>query len=203
MITAPITLSTDQQKEMFFRDPIEVPEPTGYFGTLYLLRRDLNDMREKTPNHALWPRAMVILAGIDLLAKFYKNADNSDRGSIGTRYKEFVGKFITRDDNAKSPNTKAVYMCRNALLHNFGWYAINQEGTEEYRFTLSRSEDNWIVEKSADSAVDWKLNILKLEQSFDASIVEYKKLIDDKSKTSVSFPSGNGIFEKYGWMYIG
>ncbi len=209
MVVDATMLATGQQQAMFFRNPTDNPVIPGTFGTLYLLRRDLNDMREfmRDPNKkcervdlALWPRAMVIFAGIDLIAKFYANDDATGGGAIGQRFRDFVARFITQDNDANSAQTQAVWQCRNSVLHSFGWYS--ESGGVVYRFSLTRTTQNWLMQQDPNNAERWWLNLTRLEQRFDASIGEYEALINDPNEPE-TFPTGNQIFEKYGWMNIG
>ncbi|MGD9684278.1 MAG: hypothetical protein AB7W16_24195 [Candidatus Obscuribacterales bacterium] len=197
MAVDPQALALAQQQEMFFRDPLQNPIVPGVNGTLFLLRRDLNDL---PVGAALWPRVMAMFAGIDLLAKFYDNSDATQHGEIGRRFRRFVARFITQDNTQDSANNYAVWHCRNSVLHSFGWYS--QGGGHTYRFSLTQSPDTWIVHQSAANPENWLFNIQHFETRFHASIGEYEALIDDPAEP-VQFPSGNNIFERYGWMFIG
>ena len=60
---------TSSNIELFFEDPLAPPRPRPtFYGVLYLLRRDIITCFN---NVAEWPGIMAILAGIDLLGKFY------------------------------------------------------------------------------------------------------------------------------------
>lgn len=67
----------DNKMRLFFKSPDDFVGRTGRHSTLYLLRRDVSLCFGIDPNSgnkvdfvALFPGAMAILAGIDLLAKF-------------------------------------------------------------------------------------------------------------------------------------
>ena len=65
------TLTVAQKQQMFFQNPSIPPAPFPHtFGSLYLLRRDINDMKVALPNAAIWPRTMAIMAGIDLAVSY-------------------------------------------------------------------------------------------------------------------------------------
>lgn len=199
MIIDAKTLSLAQQQAMFFRDPLEEPILPGTFGSLYLLRRDLNDMRKLAPNEALWPRAMVIFAGIDLLAKFWENNDMS-YGEIGKRFRRFVAHFMTKDNSESSDQNYAFWNCRNSVLHSFGWYS--EGGGKVYRFTLTRDLGNWLIQQDSTNLELWSLNLVQLEKLFEDAISAFEKAINDPAQPE-TFPAGNKIFEKYGWSNIG
>lgn len=198
MVADPTTFDSAGQQAMFFRNPAEEPQIPGFFGSLYLLRRDLNDMRRVIPDAALWPRAMAVFAGIDLLAKFFTNKD--DIGGVADRYTRFVARFITQDNNQALSETEAIWQCRNSLLHSFGWWARGRSVT--YRFALARDTQTWLTRQDNVDHERWFVNLTELEQRFENSITEYQRLILDPHEPE-SFPTGNQIFERYGWMAIG
>lgn len=195
MIVDVRTLGRADQHAMFFRNPQEEPERPDTVGSLYLLRRDVNDMRRDMPNAALWPRAMVILAGIDLLAKFY--TQNDSNGGVSERFREFVGRFITTDGTT-SRNTWALFHLRNSLLHSFGWYSKGQGN--KYRFTLARDSNAWLVQQDQTDSESWVANLTELEIRFERSITQYEALINSPSEQE-SFSTD--MFLKYGWSNIG
>lgn len=209
MTQDPNSLGLADQQNLFFRNPNEAPVVPGINGTLYLLRRDLNDMTNflRDPNDgcrpvdvALWPRTMAILAGIDLLAKFFANSDDTRPGAIGERYRRYVAEFITEDRNINSIETRAVWQCRNSVLHSFGWFS--QDRTDTFRFRLLRNPGAWVVQQEAPGSETWFVNITRLENRFNFSIIEFENRINDPARQD-SFPQGNNIFERYGWMFIG
>lgn len=195
MVVDAIRLATQDQTQLFFRNPAEPPITPGTFGTLYLLRRDLNDMRRLAPDAALWPRAMVIFAGIDLLGKFLANSDDRN---IGRRFRTFVSRFVTEDHTADSPDNQAIWQCRNSVLHSFGWFATTSSQT--YRFTIMQEQTRWIIQQDSTNSELWYLNLTDLERRFEESITKYR---DEIASGALSFPTGNNIFERYGWTNIG
>jgi len=198
MVVNATALSIVQQQAMFFEDPINAPNVPGTHGTLYLLRRDVNDMRSIMPQAALWPRAMAIMAGIDLLAKFFANDDA--QGAVGNRFRNFLARFITRDNAPNSGNNEALFQFRNSLLHSFGWFSIGRRGAI-FRFTLTQSPQNWLVRQDPANAQNWVVNLRQLETEFDQGVNDYISAINDPARPE-RFPSGNNIFERYGWMNI-
>ncbi|MBU2858045.1 hypothetical protein HF289_14660 [Acidithiobacillus ferrooxidans] len=67
---------------LFFEDPKTNKQIPNEFSVLYLLRRDVyqcmgidSTTRNKTGIKIIWPGVMAILAGIDLLGKFYSGND--------------------------------------------------------------------------------------------------------------------------------
>ena len=112
---------------LFFQDPTTEPGTPGKLGVLYLLRRDIREC-VTIEKKILWPATMAILAGIDLLGKFYAGEDG---GGVGLRFRSFVDKYFQpiSDDDAET-----IYQLRNALLHSFGLYS--KSTTNTYYFSL-------------------------------------------------------------------
>jgi hypothetical protein len=70
------------EADLFFMSPRTRRSVPNEFSVLYLLRRDIGtcmgvdaDTGQPVAHQALWPGAMAMLAGIDLLAKFYAGKD--------------------------------------------------------------------------------------------------------------------------------
>lgn len=74
---------------LFFENPKLYRSPPGEFGILYLLRRDIDQC---IAGSILWPGAMAIMAGIDLLAKFAAGDDAV--GQVGNRFRDFLGQYF-------------------------------------------------------------------------------------------------------------
>lgn len=76
---------------------------------------------------------MTVLAGIDLLGKFYKG-DDSPNG-VGQRFKNYYEKYI---DNK---NADTIYQLRNSMLHSFG--LISKTKNKTIGFTVSAKRDQF------------------------------------------------------------
>ena len=111
--------------DLFFEPPRTHRRQPSRYGLIHLLRRDVIQClgRDPTSNaelkhRALWPAAMGILAGIDLLAKYFAGTDQS-RG-VGSRYRNYLNRYcqpLGPDD------AETLYQFRNALIHSFGLYS--------------------------------------------------------------------------------
>lgn len=114
----------------FFAPPLPA-QPSGYgMSVLHLLRREIQDCffgdvfpedtaLEQPVRHRLFATAMLLVAGVDLLAKLYEGADN--HGGSGRRFKAFASRFLFK--GLKNPDVLADVLwtaCRNPLLHSFG-----------------------------------------------------------------------------------
>ena len=76
------------------------------------------DTGEDVSYRALWPGAMAMLAGIDLLAKFFAGCDRP--GKVGERFLLFIEQFFV---GMHSTDREVIYQLRNSLLHSFGLYS--------------------------------------------------------------------------------
>ena len=74
---------------VFFEDPAAYCQPPGEFEVIYLLRRDIKSCMD---GRILWPGAMAIMAGVDLLGKFLAGDDKV--GGVGNRFRAFVERYF-------------------------------------------------------------------------------------------------------------
>lgn len=102
--------------------------------TLHLARREIQDCLSGTvideehvvdaalrEPHRLFATAMVIMAAIDLLAKFYTGSDET--GKAGARIKAFTARFIFDGHPSAERFAEVLYLgLRNPLLHSFTLY---------------------------------------------------------------------------------
>ncbi len=178
---------TPQDESLFFTDPQVEPSIPGDFSTLYLLRRDAKSCLE----HGIqWPGAMCVMAGIDLLGKFFDGSDSVAGSS--KRFRTFAGKYLHL--SASAP--EALYQLRNALLHSFGLFSAAK--TRNYQFQL-RAEGGLapIVEHLAKGIV--KIDLLCLYHGFDAAVSEYRNDLRTTTNLQNSF---DGMFPRYGKIPI-
>ena len=177
-------MSADQEPiDVFFRNPLEVPESSGTFGVLYLLRRDINVCFDK--KIATWPATMAILAGIDLLGRFHEVEDTS---SVGKRFRGFVKKYfdISRD------GAETIYQLRNALMHSFGLYS------KGCRFSLINTETDSLIQRSLDGKYV-RINIRALKKEFEAAIERYQADVRANSELQKKFEK---MYSDYGAINI-
>jgi len=175
-----ISLTVNEEIELFFSNPNIYEEKTSY-GTLYLLRRDANYCIDGC---AKWAGAMVILAGIDLLGKFYAGDDGFRK--VSERFKAYYNQYI--DNN----NAEIIYQLRNSLLHSFGLYSKDDKNYKIYQFSLCAVNEELIRYCSQTSYIDnlnkqyqkisCLIDLIKLRNKFDESIIKYKnELIVNKN----------------------
>ena len=184
-----------QRLEMFFRDPAEEPQLPGTLGTLYLLRRDIRDLQNALPEAAIWPRTMLVLAGIDLVAKFYCDNDNQRR--VGGRFKTFVRERITHASPNAEGEAETVYQLRNSLLHSFGLYSQGRGRT--YRFVVTHGSGNVLMTNDSANPEKWLVNLAVLQSRFEDAVMEYDRTL---RSGEAPHPFSEALFDRYGWVSI-
>ena len=174
--------------EFFFEDPSTPPRPrpTNY-GVLYLLRRDIITCFD---NSAECPGIMALLAGIDLLGKFYTGNDDPGRGRVGERFITFLQYF----GNISEREKEVIYQLRNSLLHSFGLYSEDKNGNI-YKFTLGKNFHAFIKQVGDRYYID----VLKLREYFNLSIENYYKDLKDNIDLQLKFEK---MFPRYGAIYM-
>ncbi len=185
---------------LFFQSPSQSPHLPGNFGILYLLRRDILQCLGRNPctggrlgSQALWPAAMAILAGIDLLAKYLDGSDAT--GDVGKRYCAFVSKYF---QPLSAGEEQTLYQLRNALLHSFGLYSENH-GTQ-YRFTLSFQP--CCIPASLVTNLGggrYFVEVANLHGRFEAAVSAFQKDVDANTALQQNFRK---MFVKYGSIPI-
>jgi len=177
---------TSSNIEIFFEDPQTPPRPlpTSY-GVLYLLRRDIITCFDNT---AEWPGIMAMLAGIDLLGKFYEG--NDDIGRVCKRFISFLNYF----DNISQKEKEVIYQLRNSLLHSFGLYSEDRRGNV-YKFTLGKVFPQFI-KQDGDR---YYVNVLKLRGYFNLSIKNY---YEDLKKSTDLQSKFEKMFQRYGTIFM-
>lgn len=179
--------STSNNIELFFEDPAKEPRPRPTrYGILYLLRRDI----EACFGVAEFPATMAILAGIDLLGKFYAGDDDTGPGKVGHRFTGFLKYF----DDVADEEKKVLYQFRNSLLHSFGLYSKDRQGNV-YIFTLSK-EYPLLVRQNGEKCY---INPSDLKKEFELSIKAYYEELYADPKLQQNF---NKMFPKYGIIYM-
>jgi hypothetical protein len=183
--------------DIFFRNPRANPHVPGENGVLYLLRRDICTCLGRDPSSnfqkrsysVLFPGGMAILAGVDLLAKFYKGDD--EIGGVTQRFKDFVSKYFQLDS---SGDEEIIYQLRNSLLHSFGLYS--RKGTKTYRFNLVAIRGP-LVQKTPIGT--YQVDLITLNRQFEEAIQRYFADLNVESELRDKFLA---MFPNYGSIYI-
>jgi hypothetical protein len=184
--------------DLFFEPPTTHRPPPDRYGLLHLLRRDVIQClgRDPTSNaklehRALWPAAMGILAGIDLLAKYFAG---TDQGGVGSRYCEYLKRYcqpLGPDD------AETLYQFRNALMHSFGLYSKSRTG-RVYRFGMSLCGSTLIKQGQKN---DYVINLFVLHERFEQSVSRFQSDLDANTNLQTKFKA---MFPNYGYTrYLG
>jgi hypothetical protein len=178
--------------DLFFEPPTTHHPPPNRYGLLHLLRRDVIQClgRDPTSNakleyKALWPAAMGILAGIDLLAKYLAGED-SPRG-VTKRYRAYLNGYcqpLGPDD------AETLYQFRNALIHSFGLYSKSKK--QVYHFGMSLRGSTLITQGASDR---YTIDLPALHKRFEQSISLFQSDLDAKTNLQTNFKA---MFPKYG-----
>ena len=186
----------DPKADLFFESPNIRREPPCDYGVLHLLRRDIflclgwdPVSQVKTSHFTLWPGGMAILAGIDLLAKFFKGDDSI--GQVGQRFRDYITKYF---QPISSGDEEGIYQLRNALLHSFGLYSKNKSSA--YRFVLSANNAQLI--KPLDSDI-YRIDLVTLHQKFEASLEKYTNDLNADVVLQTNFLN---MFTNYGAVQV-
>ncbi|HEX4055425.1 MAG TPA: hypothetical protein VHX86_14265 [Tepidisphaeraceae bacterium] len=198
-------------ESLFLMHPHTEKKPPGLFGILYLLRRDIlicmglnpNDGTEiisagpDTPSAPLWPGAMAVMAGVDLVAKFLEGKDNT---SVGYRFRKFLEQCFKL---ASQSDREIIYQLRNSLLHSFGLYSEDSTG-RIYRFSL-RQDGPLITSPTnpSDSTDRYVINIRRLHQDFEKAVVEYQTQLRTGPQANELQRNFARMFPNYGVIEIG
>ena len=188
----------DPRADLFFEDPTHSRPPPGDYGVLYLLRRDVYlclgwdpASGTRTSHQALWPGGMAILAGIDLVAKFYKGDDAI--GQVGSRFSDFVRKYF---QPLSTGDEETIYQLRNSLLHSFGLYS--KKGTQAYHFLLTAAGGVPFVQQPSPG--NYQIDLIVLHERFEQALVKYMTDLENQSLLQSYF---RNMFTNYGAVHIG
>jgi hypothetical protein len=176
--------------DLFFTNPSVEPKLPGVFSVLYLLRRDIKECINA--GRILWPATMAILAGVDLLGKFYAGEDGH---GVGARFRSFVNQYF---QPISSEDAETVYQLRNALLHSFGLYSKSSGG--EYYFTLILQEAGPLVVEHVRAKGRYLISIRSLYDKFETAIQGYRSDLDTNSDLQGNFGE---MYNRYGTIRIG
>jgi hypothetical protein len=175
--------------DLFFEDPSCHRQPPGEFGILHLLRRDID--RCLQPGEGSWLGVMGILAGIDLLGKFLDGDDRSAPGDVGRRFKNFLKRYFHLGGEAEAT---AIYQLRNSLLHSFGLYSRERNGTIRRFCLVAGTGDSRPLIKTVPPEY-YLVDVPVLKHKFETAIHEYR---EDLRSTSILQTNFMNMFTNYG-----
>lgn len=172
------------------------------FSILYLLIRDIKtcfgidpstnspfrciNCKEATKIQSQWPAVMGILAGIDLLGKFYAGSDES--GYVGRRFKDFIREFF--ELNNEDEESSILYELRNSMLHSFGLYS------DRYRLTLIANMNSPFIEVLENP--NKKRAIINVNELYEKFLIAVNKYHEKLIKSEELKRRFNNMFVNYG-----
>jgi len=133
---------------------------------------------------------MAVLAGTDLLAKFYAGSDA--RGQVTARFKNFVRDFFRP---IAIGDDETIYQLRNSLLHSFGLFSEGQGNT--YHFHLTARGGVPFIQ--ATPPVDYQIDLIELHGRFEQAIVLYAAELETHPQLQANFLT---MFANYGAIHI-
>lgn len=144
-----------------------------------------------TQSTALWSGTITIMAGIDLLAKFYTGCDVS--GKVGERFNTFATKFL----GLTNSDADILYRLRNSLVHSYGlsfdvhgFHIDLAFGLDPYQHLIIRSSSNQKI----------IVDLLKLYRQFEAAIDQYHDAIESDSTQTLQANFAR-MFQRYGSFF--
>ena len=141
---------------------------------------------------ALWPGAMAIMAGIDLLAKFFAGSNETGAG------KRFVEFLECCSDVKNADDRDVIYQLRNSLLHSFGLYSEDKKKKKVYRFFLTDTgTDPLVSPKQGDR---YYVDLQVLHREFEKAVKLYREKLNGDGELKKKFDK---MFGNYGCIYIG
>lgn len=193
------TFSTDDA-QFFFQSPRDKPVANAAgpvrHSTLTALRGDVAFCMGIDPSNgkpssthqskALWSGTITIMAGIDLLAKFYAGCDVP--GKVGKRFKAFVTKFLGVTDS----DVEILYQLRNSLMHSYG-ISFDVDGCHvDLAFNHCQC---LVTPKSPNGKI---VDLLTLSRQFEAAINTYNAVVKSDLGAQAAFAR---MFSKYGSFF--
>jgi hypothetical protein len=136
---------------------------------------------------------MTMLAGIDLLAKFYAGSDDTGHGKVGERFRNFLERFFPALNQS---DRDIIYQLRNSLLHSFGLYS--RSGVKVYRFFLTGHGSGSLV--SHHPPDQYRVDLRVLHQEFEKTVTAYQTALDSDAQLQANFAA---MFGNYGRIRIG
>ncbi len=135
---------------------------------------------------------MAILAGIDLLAKFYEGDDTTKKGKIGQRFKGFVSKYF---QPLSDGDEKIIYQLRNSLLHSFGLYS--RDRTQMYHFRLTAKAGAPFVQQPSPG--NYQIDLIALHDRFEQALARYMTDLQNQPQLQTNF---RNMFRNYGAIRV-
>jgi len=205
----------DQAIATFFSEPTST-DPFGTVSTLLLVRREVQDcyvgrivepedkLLTEPSRHRLFATALVVFAGIDLLAKFLSYG----RGMrIADGFVEFLTRFARSEgQRIAEPEARMIWAFRNALVHSFGLHHEDKGGRIIPLFIYEQNASAPVVRRvdlrrRDDPSVRleaWELSLDDLVEMFLLALREYRDALASDETLRTAFGQA---FDKFGALH--
>lgn len=182
----------------YFAGPNAIPQQLS---VLHLLRRDaaqcfsynpntydVTQNPQQVPNQfpgLLWPGAMTVFTGIDLLGKFLAGVDEGDprpagvnqhhpdnwKYSVGGRFKRFAEQYM----NVNANEAEIIYQARCAIAHSFSLWARQRNNGQIYSFTLAQENGNQLLDtqNAPGGEIRAIIFLFELHRRFQQAIIDF------------------------------
>lgn len=205
---------TEEAIREFFIDPETPPDEVKNKSLLYLLRRDIRTCYGLDPSirddQALFPAMMTIMAGIDLLSKFYVGSYKNK--GVGKRFKKFCRDCFPLECG----DAEALYQLRNSLVHSFGLLSEDEKTNVSYVFNLKKERTRPFIklfleeekniffgeERNIKKTVfkEYSVSMDEFLAVFEEAIKGYRKKLDEDPTLQDNFEK---VHPKYNNIYCG
>jgi len=199
---------------------------------LYLLRRDAAQCFGFNPNTydvtqnpqpvpatyppVLWPGAMTVFTGIDLLGKFLAGVDEGDarppgvnnahpdnwKYSVGGRFNRFAALYLTGNDAAQA---ELLYQARCAIAHSFSLWARRRQDGQEYSFTLAQQNGAMLLDTRAGALgeIEAIIYLYELHSRFQQGVITFSNDYYARLEANVAEHAVfQGLVDHYGFIGI-
>ncbi len=200
------TPTLPQQIEFFFAPPL--PPQAGVASPLHLLRREaqlclLGDVVPEESvgsdqrRNRLFATCMVIMAGIDLLAKFHAG-DDAD-GKSRKRFETFLSEYVSSGPaTATMSFAEVIYLgFRNPVVHSFSLYS--KKVTVSLAQGLGRGAVVRPVGRGPDEPEQFVISLEDLFLAFLHAVREYQSDLKTRDDLQGNFAR---MFPLYGSLRI-
>jgi hypothetical protein len=196
-----VPMTVLEKINFFFAPPLPM-QADGLVSPLHLARREsqscfLDDVipedrlsDNQRPPRRLFATMMVLMAGIDLLAKFHAGSD--DIGKVGDRMKAFVSTFLFAGDPRAVEFADVLYIgCRNPLLHSF---TLHQK---KYLVALVLRGGTLAIWRTRGNPEVYMIDVEGLFHAFFKAVAAYEAVLRIDPDLQQNFEK---MFESYGTL---
>jgi hypothetical protein len=190
-----------EQIDFFFAPPVPM-QADGIVSTLHLVRRESQDCflgdvitedrvpYDSRPRRRLFATTMVVMAGIDLLAKFYAGSD--DNGKVGDRIRTFASAFLFAGNPRADEFADVLYIgCRNPLLHSF---TLHQK---KYLIALVDRQGIGVIWRTRGTPEVYMIDVEGVFVGFLKAVAAYEAVLRNDPTLQKNFEK---MFQSYGTL---